>query len=60
MTSNKAISVEAKVWRKIEHEAVMENLVPALALRLKDNVGRDIDLVVISLDEFAERFNGTE
>jgi hypothetical protein len=56
-TSSKALSVKSSVWKKIENEAVRRGLVPAMALQMKDEQGRDIHLAVISMDEFVARFS---
>lgn len=50
-TSGLSISVKASVWNSLRRNALMEGMMPALALRIGD-----LDLVVISQDEFDTLF----
>jgi Holliday junction resolvase len=50
-TSGIAISVSRSVWSNLRKNAMMEGAMPALALRIGD-----LDLVVISQDDFDERW----
>ena len=50
-TSGVSISVKAVHWSNLRKNAMMEGMMPALALRIGD-----VNLVVISEDDFDERF----
>ena len=50
-TSGVSISVKAVHWSNLRKNAMMEGMMPALALRIGD-----VNLVVISQDDFDERF----
>jgi hypothetical protein len=50
-TSGVSISVKAVHWSSLRKNAMMEGMMPALALRIGD-----IDLVVISQDDFDEKW----
>lgn len=50
-TSGISMSVKLAVWSDLRRNAMMEGAMPALALRIGDT-----DLVVISQDDFDERF----
>jgi len=50
-TSGISTTVSLAVWNSLRKNAMMEGAMPALALRIGDR-----DLVVISQDDFDERF----
>jgi hypothetical protein len=50
-TAGVSISVKASVWSNLRKNALMEGMMPALALRIGDT-----DLVVISQDDFDTAF----
>jgi hypothetical protein len=48
-TENKSYSVSSKVWEKIDREARFEGYVPAVAVRLVNDCGTPIELMVMSI-----------
>jgi Holliday junction resolvase len=54
-TAGLSISVTRTIWSQLRKNAMMEGAMPALALRIGD-----LNLVVISQDDFDERFPTTD
>ncbi len=53
-TDFSSFRIKAKTWRKIEREAYSQGNIPGMEIKMKDNKGKDIELVIIDKNDFKD------